>query len=111
MTAITITLMSKLNPALSSSAMHAAFHWPRMLLGLWLSNAVIPVCMVYTFVKPSIVWSGVRYRRSGGKVVGVEFRGREDLSVGCTALVERCRNKENGGEGVLSCGLQTECNA
>jgi hypothetical protein len=113
MTGIIITLMSKLNPALSSSAMHAAFHWPRMLLGLWLNNAVIPVCMVYTFLKPTIVWSGVRYRRSGGKVVGVEFSGREDLSLGCTASVERCRkkNKENGGGGVLSYGLQTEGNA
>jgi hypothetical protein len=33
--------------------------------------AVIPLCIAYTFLTKHIDWSGIRYWRSGGKVVRV----------------------------------------
>lgn len=44
------------------------FCWWRLGLGLLLNNALVPVCLVVTFLRPSIVWAGIRYTIRDGKV-------------------------------------------
>lgn len=68
---VVILLLSALNPTLSKARMHGGFNWFRLIIGFWLSNAVLPICMAYTFATSHIEWSGIVYKRFRGKIVKV----------------------------------------
>lgn len=44
----------------------------RLWMGVFITNAFVPFCIVATFLSPYIVWSGIKYKRERGKVVGIE---------------------------------------
>ena len=50
----------------------STFNWGKLWVGFIFANAVLPVCMVYTFATRHITWAGVRYQRRKGKVVSAE---------------------------------------
>lgn len=68
---VVLVLLLALNPALSKSRLHRCFDWPRLVVGFWLANAILPICMAYTFATSTIEWSSIVYRRCRGKVVEV----------------------------------------
>jgi hypothetical protein len=73
MTSIVCTVMEKLNPhTLPPNSLLKRFHWGKLWVGFIAANAVLPVCMVYTFITRHITWAGVKYRRQSGKIIGVE---------------------------------------
>jgi hypothetical protein len=51
------------------------FSWPRLWAGFLLNNAALPAAAAATLASPAVVWSGVRYRKRGGRVVRVERVG------------------------------------
>ena len=44
------------------------FNWLKLWLGFYLNNAILPVCMLYTYFNPWIQWGGIWYIKKGGKV-------------------------------------------
>jgi len=73
MTSIVCTVMEKLNPhTLPPNSLLKRFHWGKLWVGFITTNAVLPVCMVYTFLTRHITWAGVKYRRQSGKIISVE---------------------------------------
>lgn len=40
--------------------------------GLVANNALLPLCAAYTYIAPSVVWSGTRYWKRRGRVVQVQ---------------------------------------
>jgi hypothetical protein len=40
--------------------------------GFVANNALLPLCAAYTYVAPSVVWSGTRYWKRRGRVVQVQ---------------------------------------
>jgi hypothetical protein len=73
MTKIFCTVMEQLNPStLFANSLLKRFHWGKLWVGFIAANAVLPMCMVYTFMTRHITWAGVKYRRSGGKIISVE---------------------------------------
>lgn len=70
MTHTVLDLFCALNPALRRRQLDT-FCWPKLWLGFYLNNAVMPLCIAYTFLTSHIDWSGIRYWRKGGKVVRV----------------------------------------
>ncbi len=49
----------------------AHFSWIKLWLAFWISNALLPVCAACTWLKPDVVWSGVRYHKKDGRIVKV----------------------------------------
>jgi hypothetical protein len=49
---------------------------PLPLLQVWVgfvaNNALLPLCAAYTFLTPSVVWSGTRYWKRHGRVMQVQ---------------------------------------
>lgn len=39
--------------------------------GFYFSNALLPLCMAYTFLTPHINWAGITYTRRRGKIASV----------------------------------------
>lgn len=73
MTSVVCTVMEKLNPrTLPPNSLLKRFHWGKLWVGFIVGNAVLPVCMVYTFMTRHITWAGVTYRRQSGKIIAVE---------------------------------------
>ncbi|KAK9841846.1 hypothetical protein WJX81_007075 [Elliptochloris bilobata] len=71
MTSVVLELFAALSPG--APALRARdFTWPRLWVGFLLNNAALPVAAVATLALPGVVWSGVRYRKRGGRVVRVE---------------------------------------
>jgi hypothetical protein len=50
----------------------AQFSWLKLWMAFCISNAVLPVCAAYTWLKPDIVWSGVWYNKKNGRIVKVQ---------------------------------------
>jgi hypothetical protein len=48
-----------------------AISWWRVAAAFWVTYALVPVAAVITLAKPTIDWAGIRYRKSGGKVVRI----------------------------------------
>ena len=66
-----LQLFAALSPG--APALRAAdFSWPRLWAGFLLNNAALPVAAAATLALPAVTWSGVRYRKRGGRVVRVE---------------------------------------
>ena len=73
MTGIVCSVLEAQDPSsLPPHHLRSRFHWGTLWVGFILGNAIVPVCMAYTFATNHIVWSGVRYRRKQGKVVHVQ---------------------------------------
>lgn len=66
----TARLLSILHPS-DTTMQHIPSHisWTRLLCGFWFSNLISPVCLAYTMFTRHIVWSGVTYVRSDGRVM------------------------------------------
>lgn len=72
MTVVVVSSICELTPGLKSSDLLRRFAWGRLLAGFVVANAVVPVCMAYTFVTRHIEWAGIRYTRRAGKIVAVQ---------------------------------------
>lgn len=71
MTGVVLQLLQELNPSLTRRQLHT-FNWPKLWVAFCCANAVLPICMAYTFATRHIEWAGVRYTRRRGKVVSVQ---------------------------------------
>ena len=45
-----------------------AYQWVKLWLGFYLNNAVLPVCMLLTYMQPHIQWAGATYIKKNGFV-------------------------------------------
>ena len=73
MTGVVCALLEALNPVdLADLNLVERFNWKKVWAGFIGANAVLPICMLYTFITRHITWAGVLYRRQGGKVVEVK---------------------------------------
>lgn len=41
--------------------------------GFFITNAILPICMLYTAIKPTVEWSGTHYRKSRGRISRLEL--------------------------------------
>lgn len=94
-----LDLFCELNPGLARRQLES-FHWAKLWGAFVASNALLPLCMAYTFATSHIDWSGVRYWRRGGRVVGVQHsyaptHGSGGSSGGASGLA--ARKQQPGG--------------
>ena len=68
-----LDLLQELDPSLHRRQLHT-FSWWRVCVGFVASNAVVPLCMAYTFANRRVDWSGITYTRRRGKVVHVQHQ-------------------------------------
>jgi len=66
-----LALFESLSPA-RRQAMPAKFNWAMLWLGFGISNALLPICALYTRLQPDVVWSGVCYTKRHGRVTRVK---------------------------------------
>lgn len=71
MTGVVLELFAELDPSLRRRRLRT-FAWPRLWAAFLLSNALLPLCMAYTFATASVEWAGIRYTRRRGRVVRVQ---------------------------------------
>jgi len=64
-------LFRVLSPNAEPQVAHPHVCWALVWAGWLLSNAVLPCCMLYTYLCNRIEWSGVVYHKQAGKVVKV----------------------------------------
>lgn len=67
---VILHLFAVLDPA--HQRVRPSYNWAKLWLGFCITNAVLPLCALYTFVKPQVVWSGVQYWKRGGRIVKVQ---------------------------------------
>jgi len=65
---IMLALFKELSPGDSSPPQHDCFSWFKLWLGFYLTNAVLPCCMLYTYFNPWVEWGSIWYAKSKGKV-------------------------------------------
>jgi hypothetical protein len=70
MTGVVGELFLELDPELDRARV-GTFRWPALWAAFCASNALLPLCMAYTFATAHIEWAGVRYTRRRGKVASV----------------------------------------
>eukprot|EP00850_Spirogloea_muscicola_P010612 SM000063S20002 [mRNA] locus=s63:263064:267377:+ [translate_table: standard] len=71
MTVVVIKLCNKLSPERPHIPVRI-FKWHLMLAGFLIGNTLYPVCALYTFIKPTVEWSGIMYTRYAGRVYKVQ---------------------------------------
>eukprot|EP00850_Spirogloea_muscicola_P018846 SM000177S03179 [mRNA] locus=s177:35680:39904:- [translate_table: standard] len=71
MTVVVIKLCNKLSPERPHIPVRI-FKWHLMLAGFLIGNTLYPVCALYTFIKPSVEWSGILYTRYAGRIYKVQ---------------------------------------
>ncbi len=74
MAAAVVALLGELDPPSPPPAPRRpppAFHWPRLWAAFVGANALLPLCLAYTFATRHVVWAGIRYERRRGRVVKV----------------------------------------
>ncbi|GMH45669.1 hypothetical protein BSKO_13632 [Bryopsis sp. KO-2023] len=47
-------------------------HYFKVWLGMLVTNGLLPICALYTFLEPTVSWSGLKYYRRNGKIIRVE---------------------------------------
>ena len=67
----TFKMAEKLGDADVMAAVRAVSWW-RVAGAFWVTYALVPLASVVTLAKPTIEWAGIRYRKSGGKVVRID---------------------------------------
>lgn len=72
MTAAVLRIFRVLNPDKQQLFALGVFNWAKCWGGILINNAILPLCMAYTFATPHVVWSGIRYTRASGKVARVD---------------------------------------
>ena len=48
------------------------FSWGKLWLGMYLSNALLPFCMLYTYLQPAIEWAGITYWKRNGSITYIQ---------------------------------------
>jgi hypothetical protein len=74
MAAAVVALLAELDPPPPPPAPRRAppaFHWSRLWAAFVGANALLPLCLAYTFATRHVVWAGIRYERRRGRVVKV----------------------------------------
>jgi len=72
MTGVVMELLLALHPQAPHPPTLSAFSWPQVAAGFFATNALVPICALYTVVQPAITWSGTRYWKRGGRIVRVQ---------------------------------------
>ncbi|KAG1673780.1 hypothetical protein FOA52_002349 [Chlamydomonas sp. UWO 241] len=67
MTSEVLALFAELSPCRARLTV-SHFNWRLVWSGLLLESCVLPAAMAYTFAAPHIVWGGVTYHKSRGRV-------------------------------------------
>ena len=65
---VVLALFGELFPGDESSPGCDTFNWVKLWLGFYLSNTILPCCMLYTYLSPLVEWGGIRYYKKQGKV-------------------------------------------
>eukprot|EP00850_Spirogloea_muscicola_P013057 SM000087S23339 [mRNA] locus=s87:49953:54292:- [translate_table: standard] len=94
MTVVVIKLCNKLSPERPHIPV-SIFKWHLMLAGFLIGNTLYPVCALYTFIKPSVEWSGIMYTRYAGRVYKVQRQVT-------TAQQNRTAAEQSTNSGLLS---------
>lgn len=68
MTGVMLALFRELFPEDTNPPQQDCFNWLKLWLGFYLTNAILPCCMLYTYVTPWVEWGGIWYAKSKGKV-------------------------------------------
>lgn len=71
---VMLALFKELSPGDSHPPQHDCFSWFKLWLGFYLTNAVLPCCMLYTYLNPWVEWGGIWYAKSKGKVKRLQRR-------------------------------------
>jgi len=71
MTRQCLLLLRELSPGADQQLLRPRMRYGMLWAGWVFENALLPVCMAYTYCCEHIVWGGIRYKKSGGKVVEV----------------------------------------
>jgi hypothetical protein len=66
-----LQLFGVLSPTAGDEALRPRISLTLLWLGWALENAVLPLCMLYSFCCDRIVWGGITYRKKGGRVCKV----------------------------------------
>ncbi|KAK9864087.1 hypothetical protein WJX84_002864 [Apatococcus fuscideae] len=69
MTGVVLRLLQHLHHGHVTHFHKDRFPWGKVWLAMYVNNAVLPLCMLYTYVQPAVEWSGVTYRKHAGRVV------------------------------------------
>ncbi|KAF6250938.1 hypothetical protein COO60DRAFT_709067 [Scenedesmus sp. NREL 46B-D3] len=63
-----LQLFKVLSPGAGDEVLHPHISLPLLWLGWVLENAVLPLCMLYSFCCNHIVWGGITYHKQGGRI-------------------------------------------
>lgn len=74
MTGVMLALFKELSPGDGNPPQQDCFSWFKLWLGFYLTNAVLPCCMLYTYFNPWVDWGGIWYAKSKGKVKRMPHR-------------------------------------
>ena len=48
------------------------FSWGKLWLGMYINNALLPFCMLYTYLQPAIEWAGITYWKRNGSITYIQ---------------------------------------
>ena len=65
---VMLALFRELFPEDTNPPQQDCFNWLKLWLGFYLTNAILPCCMLYTYLSPWVEWGGIWYAKSKGKV-------------------------------------------
>lgn len=68
MTGVVLSLFGEMFPSGETISGGDSFNWVKLWLGFYLGNAVLPCCMLYTYLSPWVEWGGIWYYKRKGRV-------------------------------------------
>lgn len=71
MTGVLLDLFTQQLPAADDLDLQC-FSWGKVWLGMYVNNALLPVCMLYTYLQPAVEWAGITYWKRNGSITYVQ---------------------------------------
>eukprot|EP00884_Botryococcus_braunii_P015847 jgi/Botrbrau1/2946/Bobra.0026s0017.1 len=71
MTETGVKLLQSMDPASNEHLTPELFNWFKVWGAFFVAYALMPVCIIITWLHPHVVWSGVKYEKRKGRVVRV----------------------------------------
>lgn len=65
---VMMELFRELVPDASDWPEYDNFHWVKLWLGFYLNNAILPVNILITYIKPTVQWGRSVYAKHQGRV-------------------------------------------
>lgn len=61
-------LFKQLFPERSDQPRYDCYQWVKLWMGFYVNNAVLPINMLVTYLKPTVQWGGAAYVKHQGRV-------------------------------------------